>query len=608
MVLQAGRPVPVWGWAAACQPARIRFRHQTVETTCGEDGRFVATLGALAPGGPDELSVACGAEQVVLRDVLAGEVWLCSGQSNMNVPLRDSSGAAREIASARHPSIRLFKMVCADQSSPQKRCEGTWLVCTPETAPDFPAVAYHLGRTLHGQLDVPIGLIVSAVGGTTAEAWIPREALATDSSLRRLAEQADDPGLMRNGPYADAGNAGAQNGWAEHDLDDADWPSMPLPRPWQVAGVNCNGAMWYRRTVHVPRAWAGQDLRLSLGCMHDFDATYFNGRRVGGVGADNPNAFQISRMYTIPGCRVRPGRNSLASRIFGQWGYSGMMGPGRDMWMAPAAGKHRAIRLSGPWRYRMEQALAPRDPILNPLPPTRLFNHMIAPLIPFALAGIAWYQGESNAGRGVQYAALMRTLIGAWRQQWGRDDLPFLMVLLANHGMRIADPCESLLADLRESQMLAARLPNVAVASAIDVGDAQDVHPRNKRTVGRRLAQAALRVAYGRDIVHNGPTFESAAPEVGAIRLFWRNPGGGLVAKGGRLKGFAIAGSDRAFAWADAVIDGQTVVVRHPCIPSPVAVRYAWADNPDATLYNREGFPANPFRTDTWPTLTSGRE
>jgi len=480
MVLQRDREVPLWGTADAEEPITVTLGDQQVTTTTNREGRWTVKLPPRPAGGPFELTIA-GKNTITLKNVLVGEVWVASGQSNMEWPVGASANAPQEIAAANFPQIRYFGVQHTVAGQPQSGVNGSWVECSPATVAGFSAVAYFFGRELHQTLGVPVGLIKSAWGGTPAEAWISRSGLESEPALKPLLERWD---------YA------CLQALEEH--------ARSVDRYFQQI------TQWVQEAQQS--------------------------------GSPSP-------MPSAPGL------------------------PGT---------------LTSPWRA------------------SGLYNGMIAPLIPYAIRGAIWYQGESNAGRAYQYRTLFPAMIRDWRRAWGQGDFPFLFVQLANFMAPPAEPKESAWAELREAQTMTLQLPQTGMAVAIDIGEANDIHPKNKQDVGKRLALAALANTYGRDVVYSGPLYQSMAIEGNTVRLWFRHLGGGLVAQGGEpLKGFAIAGEDRKFVWAEAKIDGETVVVRSDQVPNPVAVRYAWADNPEGcNLYNRAGLPASPFRTDDWPGVT----
>ncbi|MGQ9462344.1 MAG: sialate O-acetylesterase [Candidatus Fervidibacter sp.] len=630
MVLQSKMPVPIWGWAAPREEVAVIVKGKLYRVTkAAPDGCWMVKLPPQPPGGPYELIVRTRNETTRFVDVLFGEVWICSGQSNMEWPVQWAQNAQQEIATANFPQIRFFIVEKAIALEPKSDCKGRWVVCSPETIGVFSAVGYFFGREIHKQLKVPVGLIGTYWGGTPAESWTELEELESDPDLRTILDrlprteeelkrlqdkyEREMEEWRKKALLADTGNKGERLGWASPDFKDSDWAIMNLPRNWESVSeeMNIDGAVWFRKVVTIPEDWTGKDLLLSLGLIDDYDVVYFNGEKIGSTGQDTPNSWTVQRRYIVPGRLVKAGPNLIAVRVFDVWGYGGFRGTPEQMMLGLVDGNKASISLSGEWKFKVEFARPAREvpqqpqPPVNNWTPTALFNAMVAPLIPYAIRGVIWYQGESNVGRAYQYRKLFPTLIKSWRRNWGQGDFPFLFVQLANYLKRKLDPTESAWAELREAQLLTLKtVPKTGMAVAIDIGEANDIHPRNKQDVGKRLASAALAVAYGRKVVYSGPIYRSMRIEGNKIRLFFDHVGSGLVAKGGELRGFAIAGKDGKFVWANAKIEGDTVLVWSEQVPEPVAVRYGWADNPDCNLYNKEGLPASPFRTDDFPGIT----
>jgi sialate O-acetylesterase len=541
---------------------------------------------------------------------MVGDIWICSGQSNMEWGMWGTNDSKAEIAAANFPSIRLFQVPKRIAHEPQNTCDASWRVCSPETVAGFSAVGFFFGRHLTRELDVPIGLIQSAWGGTIAEAWTSAEALKTMSDFRGPVEEFqrsvdemkrksyDFDAKMRE--WWEKNDRGSKPGaeWSVTRHDDSAWKTMRLPAAWEQAGLaNFDGIVWFRKSFDLPADWAGKELTLGLGPIDDADVTWFNGTRVGAM-----SVWNQPRDYKVPGKLVKAGRNVVAVRVLDTGGGGGIYGQPGQVKVERAGA--RAVSLAGEWRYEAVGALSQLSPMpkrmgQSPNVTTVLYNGMIAPLLPYAIKGAIWYQGESNAGRPYQYRRLLPTMIRDWRSRFGVGEFGFYIVQLANFMARTNDPVQSGWAELRESQFLTAEtMANVGQAVIIDIGDARDIHPRNKQDVGRRLAISALGITYAKNITHAGPTYRRMRKEGDKVRVYFRQTGRGLVAKGGELKGFAIAGADRTFHHATAVIDGRTVVCSSASVPDPVAVRYGWANNPLCTLYNEEGLPATPFRTD----------
>ncbi len=479
MVLQAEGRACLWGWADPNEEIKVRVSWRQVDWTIQADsgGKWIFQMTTPEVGGPYEITFK-GKNTVAVKNILAGEVWVCSGQSNMEMALQRAANAKQEIAAANYPQIRLFTVERKVAEKPQEDCKGKWVMCSPETAGSFSAVGYFFGREVHKELKQPLGLIHTSWGGTPAEAWTSPEALG-----------------------------------------------------------------------------------------------------------ENPNLEPILKRYK-EALAVYPQAIAKFKEDLAKWKEAAQQAKAEDK--RPPA-----------------QPRAPLGPE-SPYAPSALYNAMIAPLTPFIIRGAIWYQGESNAGRAYQYRDLFPTMIKSWWNAWNQEDFPFLFVQLANFMAVKNEPNESAWAELREAQSMALELPNTGQAVITDIGDANNIHPTNKQDVGKRLALWALAKTYGKDVVYSGPLYKSMEKKDNQIILTFNHVGSGLIAKGeGPLKGFAIAGADHKFVWADAKIEGNKVVVGSDKVPNPVAVRYAWADNPICNLYNKEGLPASPFRTDTWPGITA---
>jgi sialate O-acetylesterase len=608
-VLQQGAPVPVWGTADPGEAVTVEIAGQTATAKAGADGKWLVRLPPLKAGGPFTLTIS-GTNKIVLGDVLVGEVWVAGGQSNMERHLGLAAGQQpianwqKEVATARFPQIRHFGVAQTQSFTPLEAVKGQWTVCSPETVKDFSAVGYFFGRDVHRARHVPVGLIHSSWGGTPAEAWTSQAGLR---SLPDFAETEAQLKLIQANPEAvrrqheerleswfranDAGSA-RQGGWSLPGLDAGSWKTMTLPTLWEEAGEpDLNGVVWFRKTFQLPANTAPSAAELQLGMVDDVDTTWVNGEKVGFT-----YGYNLVRKYAVPAAVLRPGENVVAVRVLDTGGGGGIWGDQKPQLVLKGKDAGSPIDLSGPWQYRigldLQNAPWPPSGITGDVnTPTVLYNGMIAPLLPYAIRGVIWYQGESNVQRPQQYRTLFPALIADWRRAWGQGDFPFLFVQIA--------PYRDMTPELREAQLVSwQHTPNTAMAVTIDCGDANDIHPNRKQPVGARLALAARSLAYGERVEYSGPVFESMTVAENKATLHFAHLGGGLVAKGGPLKGFAIAGSDKVFFPAWAEIRGQTVVVTSHAVPKPVAVRYGWANVPTGNLFNQAGLPASPFRTD----------
>ena len=623
MVLQRDKPIPVWGWGEPGEEVAVTLAEQTVKTKAGEDGRWVVQMPAMEAGGPLTMTVV-GQNTVECKNVMVGEVWVCSGQSNMAMTVSSSAEAARERAEGDHPHIRMFTTGRKTAFQPARDGGGVWSVCTPGTVGAFSAAGYFFGRKIHRELDVPVGLINSSWGGTRIEPWTPPAALRrygiAKEGLARLDQAVEQ--LAKPSPNHLATIAAARKSradlrameadkalaekMADPQLDDAEWKTMKIPGRWDASGLpGFDGLVWFRKTVEVPEEWVGKDLGLRLCPIDEVDVTWFNGTKVGARGSyarnDVLNYWDVPRSYVVPGMLVKPGRNVIAVRVIDTTAAGGLWSQKPvKMLLEPVAGEdEEPIPLDGQWRYKVGVKLLPMPATLNearsPRVPTALYNGMIHPLLPFAIRGAIWYQGESNMADGPLYTKKMRALIEGWREVWGQGEFPFYFVQLAPYRYG-----GTALARLWQAQTDALAIPNTGMAVTVDVGNYRDIHPRRKQEVGQRLALWALAKTYGRkNIVYSGPLYKSMAVEGGKARVSFDHVGGGLALRDGKpLSWFEVAGEDMQFVKAQAQIDGDTVVVSAPEVAKPAAVRYGWAQETDLRLANKEGLPASAFSTE----------
>ena len=623
MVLQQGREIHIWGRADPGEKVVVSLAQRSATTTADPDARWSVLLPALPVGGPFTLTVR-GNKQIVFTDVMIGEVWLASGQSNMTFPVSEADGAATEVPKADYPEIRLFTVPRRIALSPQETTLAAhWEICTPDTAKDFSAVGYYFARKLHQSQGVPIGIIESDWPGTPIEEWISPDGLRSDPALRDVfqqwdhmapdvrsfAEKAlpfelefDDFELISNPPTSEAKTLGnfddgtsrtTMGGTFSYNWADAPNTSFDLVSPGRggsgfaarVSG-SLDGAQSSALTVRYKPDGSPLDLSSCAGIRF----------RVRGNGS-----FRF---------------RSLQPTITDYDNYSASVQKATDNWQ-PVTVWFRDLRQEG-WGVSMpftQDALSgfviENLTVLGyaPMPVSGLYEGMITPLLPYGLRGAIWYQGESNALKAQQYRMLLPTLIESWRKASNNQNLEFLTVQLPNHGATPEQPGESAWAELREAQLMTLKaVPHTGLAVTIDVGDPKNVHPHRKLEVGERLALWALGTTYHLPIVYSGPLYESMSVAGSEIRVHFTHTGAGLEAHGGgQLQGFSIAGADRKFHWADSHVDGDAVVVSSADVVRPVAVRYAWADSPRCNLFNKDGLPASPFRTDDWPGITGGK-
>ncbi|WP_225309647.1 sialate O-acetylesterase [Larkinella humicola] len=615
MVLQRRKPVPVWGWSDPNEKITVQFNNQTKTTKADKSGKWMVRLDPIEAGGPFALAVAGKKNTVTFDDVLVGEVWICSGQSNMEWVVKSSTNAAQEIQEANYPLIRHFKVPHDLSLSPKDDVlGGEWQAATPETVGNFTAVGYFFARELLKELNnVPIGLLNTSWGGTQSESWTSREAMDSFeefkpvvSTIPKTLEEFASKRLEQLQTQVKSvqgelpGVAEVQQ-WSGTDFDDANWQTLRLPDLFDRKALpGFDGVVWFRREITVPAELAGKEMTLTLGPVFDADETYLNGVKVG-----TTTQTGQARTYTVRGGTLKPGRNVIAIRVDDQNGTGGFTAK-EDQFKLSGAGQE--ISLVGDWKYRI--ADYNRNPALvNPnMTGTILYNAMIHPLIPYAIQGAIWYQGESNAGRAYQYRKTFPLMITDWRTRWGQGDFPFLFVQLASfNAANGTSATGSTWGELREAQTMTLALPNTGMAVTSDIGESKDIHPKNKQDVGKRLALNALKTVYGQNRVYSGPVFKAMDVTGNKAVLTFDHVGGGLQSsdKYGYLKGFEVAGADQKFHWAKAEIQGDKVIVSSSEVTTPVSVHYGWADdNGEVNLYNKEGLPAVPFRTDTWPGKT----
>jgi sialate O-acetylesterase len=613
MVLQRDTPVKIWGWAAPDEKVTLKLKNKIYETVAGKEGNWMIKLSPMNTGGPYTIEIKA-TNQIEIKNILIGDVWICSGQSNMELTMKRARPIYEDvIAQSENPSIRYFDVPDRyNFNQPQTDLEsGNWIAANPDNILHFSAVAYFFANALYKKNKIPVGLINASLGGSPIQAWISEEALKSfpvhfdeaqrfkDSTLIKQI-QSNDRAVSKAWydklKQLDRGLGNKKVPWYDPDYDASEWPAMEIPGYWADGDLGpVNGVVWFRKEIDIPVSMTGKPAKLLLGRIVDADDVYINGTFVGSTGYQYP-----PRRYDIPSTLLKEGKNIIVVRVISNAGRGGFV----EDKPYTIYTKNDTINLTGHWQYQLGTTM---DPLPNQTfirwKPIGLYNGMISPLINTSIKGIIWYQGESNAGNPDEYKRLFPALISDWRKKWDQGAFPFLYVQLPNFMEAKIEPDESSWAKFREVQLKTLVVPKTAMAVAIDIGEGNDIHPLNKKDVGERLALAAQKIAYGNEsIVHSGPIYKSMKIEGNKIILSFSNIGSGLMIKGGdELKEFAIAGVDKKFVWASAKIEKNRIIVWNDTIPDPVAVRYAWADNPDrANLYNKEGLPASPFRTDNF--------
>lgn len=591
MVLQRDVEIDIWGWADPGTWITVRFNGAYYETKTGDDGRWTVTLPPQPAGGPYLMEV----NEISIRDVLVGDVWLCSGQSNQETPIHRVAEIFPEIHLSNNNMIRHYKVPTHDSKEVlQEEIAGNavWQSGVASEVMNWTALAYFYAQEAYSKTGIPQGMLVSSLGGSAIESWVSQDHL---EEFPRLILDKEALAAM-NEATADKG-AGK---WHLSDWDDSDWETMQMPGSWRENGLDVKGTVWMRKDFDVPAQMAGRHAKLSMGTLVHNDQVFVNGVFVGSTGYEYP-----PRRYHIPAGVLKEGKNTIAVRL------NAPAGNGEFIKDKPykIIGDAAEIDLTGAWKYKVGTDMAAAAPYFERLKNRQtvgsgLYNGMIYPIRNYKVRGTIWYQGESNAGRSHEYGALMTSLIENWRELWEMPQMPFLLVQLPNYMQKHPQPTDSGWARIREAQLQTFKtIPNTALAVTYDVGEWNDIHPLNKKTVAQRLFLGARKAVYGEKVTASGPVYKDMKIEGNKIILTFTETGKGLAIRGGEkvLKHFAIAGEDQKFVWADAVIKGNKVIVSSPDVLNPVAVRYAWADNPDdANLCNKEGLLASPFRTDNW--------
>jgi sialate O-acetylesterase len=605
MILQRDVPCPIWGWTAPGSKVTVTLGEQAVTALAAADGRWLATLAPQPAGGPHTIAIS-GSQKLSLKNVLFGDVWICSGQSNMEMGIDSANQYLNELPWASADRIRLYWVKGNSSFVPEATVSGAWTVASVDTllnmkkpfaSSGFSAIAWMFARKVHKETGVPIGMIECAVGNTFIQSW------STVASLRLEQKYGDkfdcltyyEKELIDWAKASDPAYVQTES-WRSLEFDDSSWATMKLPQGGvKTALSRFNGIVWFRRRVEVPATLAGQDLWLNLGPVQNQSMLWFNGVFVG-----SEDARRRDHSCLVSGKLVKAGENVIAVRVMGDGSFSGKT---EQLQLRPMNATGEPIALAGPWKFQpstpANKLSSKKKRFAKVWVPGGLYQGMVAPLAPFAIKGVLWYQGENNVGQ-VEYEKALTVLIRDWRTTFGQGDFPFYLVQLAGFGPLPAQPGSSFWATTREIQARIARtVPNSGLAVAMDRGDIYDIHPPHKRDVSERLAAVALAKTYQKNIPFEGPTFREMKVESGRIRIHFDHAEG-LKSLGSRPTGFAIAGADKKFVWAQALMDGTTVIVSAPEVAEPVAVRYGWGDNALCNLYNKFDFPAVPFRTDVW--------
>jgi sialate O-acetylesterase len=620
MVLQRDQPIIIWGTAEKMAPLTVKFAGQSVKVKADRSGKWKAQLEPLPSGGPYKLEILGKKDYLTFKNILMGDVWLCSGQSNMEWPVNLTNNFEEEIASSTNDQIRHLKIPRKTSFNPEDDFEAAdWQLAGPNTTGSFTAVGYYFAREIQRETGVAIGLVNSSWGGTNVETWIPnwkiKELADFESSLtvlnrsdeiEALAKQKMEEIMAGYGDIPtdkDAGNLTGAFEWANEDF--SSWEDANVPALWENDGLeSLDGIVWYATSFTLSQDQLNENIKLNLGPIDDSDITFINGSQVGSM----TNAYSKKRVYTVDKSILKAGENTLVVRVEDTGGGGGIYGDPKLNHIITTNGK---IDLSGTWKRKIGKAVVNAQ-VSGPNDfPTLLYNAMIHPIINMPLKGTLWYQGESNAGRSKQYNVTFPAMIESWRKAWGTE-FPFYFVQLTSFMPASDQPEGHGWAELREAQTNTLSLPKTGMAVITDIGNAYDIHPRNKQDVGKRLSLIALNNDYEKDeLVCSGPMYNTHEVKENQVYISFDEIGSGLMTtnKYGYIQGFSIAGPDQQFEWAQARIEGNQVVVSSDKVKNPVAVRFAWHCNTDdANLYNKEGLPANPFRTDSWEGLTDNNK
>ncbi|MBK0369411.1 sialate O-acetylesterase [Flavobacterium agrisoli] len=614
MVFQRNKPISIWGWADANEKIEVRFNKQVKTIVANKDGKWILNLDAENAGGPFELTII-GKNKIVIKDVLVGEVWICSGQSNMEFTVKQAKDFEIEKKDANYPQIRQF-LVEKDMSSTPKEDfkSAKWSSSNEQTVGDFTAAGFYFARKIYKELNIPIGLLHTSWGGTCVETWTSKEALENSSEFKEMIAQVPSVNMdevLENYRKSALGNIKKIQGFdvsldnesqfKDPEFQDANWPEIKVPSLWENQQIgNIDGIVWMRKTIVLTAEQAKKEAVLYLAKVDDEDLTYVNGVQVG-----TNNLWDKLRVYKIPSGVLKEGTNVIAVRITDYSGGGGIYGDPSDL---KIDFKDSNLPLDGLWKFNVVKVRIEISPNSYP---SLLYNAMVNPLVPYAIQGVLWYQGEANVSRAAQYKKAFPLLIQDWRIKFKQGDFPFYFVQLSTFNEFNGNSNSgSKWAELREAQSETLKLPNTGMVVTTDIGNAKDIHPTNKQDVGLRLAAIALNNDYGKKQVCSGPMYKSQEIKENQIILTFTNIGSGLSRpNNSELKGFEIAGADKIFHFAKAHIQGNQIIVSSDKVQNPLAVRYGWADDDtEINLFNKEKFPASPFRTDNWELITASEK
>ncbi len=615
MVLQRNKAIPIWGFADPNEKIEVHFNRQIVKTQADKNGKWILNLNAEKAGGPFEL-IIIGKNKITIKDVLVGEVWICSGQSNMEFQVSKTINAEKEIADSNYPMIRHFGVAQDLSGTPKDDLKaGKWETSNKETVGNFTAVGFYFAKKLYAELKIPIGIINTSWGGTNVETWTSREAFQKSDEFKTMIAEVPVMNIdsisklyaiqMKERVEKIQGtpvNTENENTFKELTFNDAGWGELNTPSLWENQPLgNLDGIVWMRKTIILSAEDIKNKATLSLAKIDDEDITYVNGIEVG-----KNTQYDLKRVYEVPSNLLKEGQNVIAVRIVDNSGGGGIYGEASDLKLTLGS---KTIPLDGKWKFKVIMVKTSLSPNSYP---SLLYNAMVSPLVPYAIQGVLWYQGEANVWRAKQYKKAFPLMINDWRTKFNQGDFPFYFVQLSTFDeFKGNSKVGSRWAELREAQSETLKLKNTGMAVTTDIGNAKDIHPTNKQDVGLRLAAIALNNVYGKKRIYSGPTYKSQQIKGNQIILTFDNIGSGLLTSGNsqNVKGFEIAGVDKVFHSAKAIIKDNKIIVSSENITNPVAVRYGWADDDtEINLFNKEKFPASPFRTDNWEMITANEK